>query len=117
MVVQWSPKPLTSVRFIPPPPSIKINSDTDIRVFLCINRRITDEVEFYKDEEGILAMGIMGTPTLVIDKKIYSTGRVLNAKQAKELLSKALGTCTLECCSNKNNINKFVALLKSKVTF
>ena len=51
---------------------------------------IKDEVEFYKDQDGILAMGIMSTPALVIDNKIYSMGRVLNVKQAKELLEKAM---------------------------
>lgn len=50
---------------------------------------LTDEVEFYKDDEGIMAMGIMSTPALVIDGKIYSTGRVLNVKQAKAILEKA----------------------------
>jgi hypothetical protein len=47
---------------------------------------IPDEVEFYKDPDGIMAMGIMSTPALVIDNKIYSMGRVLNVEQAKELL-------------------------------
>lgn len=61
---------------------------------------ITDEVEFYKDSEGILAMGIMSTPALVIDNKIYSTGRVLNVKQAKEILSKAMNNCTCSCGEN-----------------
>ncbi len=58
---------------------------------------IVDEVEFYKDSEGIMSMGIMSTPALVIDNKIYSTGRVLNVKQAKELLQKAMGTSTCSC--------------------
>jgi hypothetical protein len=35
---------------------------------------ITDEVEFYKDSDGIMAMGIMSTPALVIDNKIYCDG-------------------------------------------
>lgn len=59
---------------------------------------IKDEVEFYKDSEGILSMGIMSTPALVIDNKIYSTGRVLNTKQAKELLLKALDKKECSCC-------------------
>jgi hypothetical protein len=46
---------------------------------------ITDEVEFYKDSDGIMAMGIMSTPALVIDNKIYAMGRVLTVEQAKEL--------------------------------
>ncbi|HNX16671.1 MAG TPA: thioredoxin family protein [Bacilli bacterium] len=61
---------------------------------------ITDEIEFYKDSDGILAMGIMATPALVIDGRIYSIGRVLSIKQAKELLSKALGNSS--CCGEKS---------------
>lgn len=62
---------------------------------------IKDEVEFYKDSDGILAMGIMSTPALVIDGKVYSMGRVLNVKQAKELIEKAQGTKTFSCgCSS-----------------
>jgi small redox-active disulfide protein 2 len=62
---------------------------------------IKDEVEFYKDSDGILAMGIMSTPALVIDGKVYSMGRVLNVKQAKELIEKAQGIKTFSCgCSS-----------------
>lgn len=50
---------------------------------------LAEEVEFYKDSEGILSMGVMATPALVIDGKIYSIGQVLNVKQAKKLLLKA----------------------------
>lgn len=63
---------------------------------------IDDQVEFYQDADGILAMGIMSTPALVIDGKVYSMGRVLNVKQAKELLEKAQGSSTCSCgCSPK----------------
>ncbi|MFA6620578.1 MAG: thioredoxin family protein [Bacilli bacterium] len=58
---------------------------------------ITDEVEFYKDSEGIMALGIMSTPALVIDGKIYSMGRVLTAEQAKELLQKARSGSACSC--------------------
>ncbi|HMM01023.1 MAG TPA: thioredoxin family protein [Bacilli bacterium] len=51
---------------------------------------ITDEVEFYQDQEGMLAMGIISTPALVIDNRIYASGRVLNVSQAKELIAKAI---------------------------
>jgi len=51
---------------------------------------ISDDVEFYKDSEGILEMGVISTPALVVDGKIYATGRVLKTKQAKELLLKAM---------------------------
>ena len=51
---------------------------------------LNEEVEFYKDQNGILAMGIMSTPALVIDGKVYSMGRVLSVKEAKELIKKAL---------------------------
>lgn len=63
---------------------------------------INDQVEFYQDSDGILAMGIMSTPALVIDGKVYSMGRVLSVKQAKELLEKAQGSSTCSCgCSPK----------------
>ncbi len=58
---------------------------------------IEDEVEFYKDSDGILAMGIMSTPALVIDNKIYSTGRVLTVEQAKSFLEKAKLGCGCSC--------------------
>ena len=58
---------------------------------------IQDEVEFYKDSEGIAAMGIMSTPALVVDGKIYAMGRVLNVSQAKELLEKARSGKTCSC--------------------
>ena len=60
---------------------------------------LDEEVEFYKDSEGIMAMGIMSTPALVIDNKIYSMGRVINVKQAKELLEKAMKSSGCSCCS------------------
>lgn len=50
---------------------------------------LDDSVEFYKDQDGILSMGIMATPALVIDGKVYASGRVLTVVQAKELLLKA----------------------------
>ncbi len=59
---------------------------------------IIDEVEFYKDSDGILAMGIMSTPALVIDNKIYSMGRVLTVEQAKEILQKAQLNNNRSCC-------------------
>ena len=58
---------------------------------------ITDEVEFYKAAEGIMAMGIMSTPALVIDNKIYAMGRVLTVEQAKELLAKAQAGRACSC--------------------
>jgi small redox-active disulfide protein 2 len=58
---------------------------------------INDEVEFYKDTDGILAMGVMSTPALVIDGKIYSVGRVLTVEQAKELLQKAQSGAQCSC--------------------
>ena len=60
---------------------------------------ISDEVEFYKDSDGILAMGIMSTPALVIDNKVYAMGRVLTVEQAKGLLLKAQSGKT-DCCQN-----------------
>jgi small redox-active disulfide protein 2 len=58
---------------------------------------ISDEVEFYKDADGIMAMGIMSTPALVIDGKIYAMGRVLTVEQAKELLQKAQSGRACSC--------------------
>jgi small redox-active disulfide protein 2 len=58
---------------------------------------IADEVEFYKDSEGIMAMGIMSTPALVVDGKIYAMGRVLTVEQAKELLKKAQSGSVCSC--------------------
>lgn len=58
---------------------------------------LNETVEFYKDSEGILAMGIMSTPALVIDNKIYASGRVLNCKQAKELIQKAMNNIPNSC--------------------
>ena len=58
---------------------------------------INDEVEFYKDSDRIMAMGIMSTPALVIDNKIYAMGRVLTVEQAKELLQKAQSGNVCSC--------------------
>ena len=55
---------------------------------------IADPVEFYKDPDGILAMGIMSTPALLIDGKAYAMGRVLSLEEAKKLLQKALDSST-----------------------
>jgi small redox-active disulfide protein 2 len=58
---------------------------------------LSDPVEFYKDSDGIMAMGIMSTPALLIDGKIYSMGRVLSVEQAKELLLKAQSGSACSC--------------------
>lgn len=58
---------------------------------------VEEEVEFYTDSEGIMAMGVMATPALVIDGKVYSTGRVLKVKQAKQLIEKAKSANTCSC--------------------
>ena len=42
-------------------------------------------------------MGIMSTPALVIDNKIYAMGRVLTVEQAKELLQKAQSGNVCSC--------------------
>lgn len=58
---------------------------------------IADEVEFCKDADVIMGMGIMSTPALVIDGKIYALGRVLTVEQAKALLRKAQSGNACSC--------------------
>jgi small redox-active disulfide protein 2 len=58
---------------------------------------IKDEVEFYKDSDGIMAMGIMSTPALVIDGKIYAMGRILTVEQAKEFIKQAESGSSCSC--------------------
>lgn len=41
-----------------------------------------------KDQEEIMAYGVMSTPGLVIDGKVVSTGRLLTIEQAEELIIK-----------------------------
>lgn len=49
------------------------------------------EAEIIKvtDFKEIMGFGVMSTPTLVIDEKVVSVGKVLKAKQIKELIDKA----------------------------
>ena len=47
---------------------------------------IEAEIEYITDFSIIAGYGIMSTPALMIDGKVVSTGRVLNAKQIGKLL-------------------------------
>ena len=59
------------------------------------------EVEHVTDMNAIMALGVMATPGLVIDGKVYSVGRVLTISQAKEFIQKSQqGSC--ECGSGCN---------------
>ena len=49
-------------------------------------KRIEAEIEYITDFSIIAGYGIMSTPALMIDGKVVSTGRVLNAKQIGKLL-------------------------------
>ncbi len=44
------------------------------------------EVEKVTDMKDILSYGVMGTPALVIDGKVVSTGKVLSIKELKKML-------------------------------
>lgn len=48
------------------------------------------EVIHVTDMNEIMNLGVMSTPGLIINGKIMATGRMLNVKQAKELINKAL---------------------------
>ena len=50
---------------------------------------IEAEVVKVTDFKEIMGFGVMSTPTLVIDEEVVSVGKVLKAKQIKELIDKA----------------------------
>lgn len=50
---------------------------------------IEAEVVKITDFKEIMAFGVMSTPTLVIDEKVVSVGKVLKPKQIKDLIDKA----------------------------
>ena len=54
-------------------------------------------VEHVSDMDEIMNLGVMATPGLAIDGKIYSSGRALNVSQAKELIQKALNKTGCSC--------------------
>lgn len=45
-------------------------------------------VEKVTDISEIMAYGVLGTPALVIDEKVVSTGKVNSIKEIKELIKK-----------------------------
>lgn len=47
------------------------------------------EVEHVTDMNEIMALGVMATPGLVINGKVYSVGRVLTVSQAKDIIQKS----------------------------
>ena len=50
------------------------------------NKEVHAEVEYITDMEKIMEYGVMNTPTLMIDDKIVSAGKVLKAKDVEKLL-------------------------------
>lgn len=48
--------------------------------------KIKAEVEKITDIGEIMSYGVMSTPALVIDKKVVSSGRVLNSEEIKKFL-------------------------------
>lgn len=44
------------------------------------------EIEYITDMKKIVGYGIMSTPALMVDNKVVSTGRVLDAKQVEKIL-------------------------------
>lgn len=50
---------------------------------------IEAEVIKVTDFKEIMGYGVMTTPTLVIDEEVVSVGKVLKAKQIKELIDKS----------------------------
>ncbi len=44
------------------------------------------ELEKVTEIEDILSYGVMGTPALVVDGKVVSSGKLLNPKQIKKLV-------------------------------
>lgn len=51
---------------------------------------LNEEVIHVTDMNEIISLGVMATPGLIVNGKILSTGRLLNTKQAKELISKEI---------------------------
>ena len=47
---------------------------------------IDAEVEYITDMEKIMGYGVMSMPTLMIDEKVVSVGKVLKAKDVEKLL-------------------------------
>lgn len=50
------------------------------------NKEVHAEAEYITDMEKIMEYGVMSTPTLMIDDKIVSAGKVLKAKDVEKLL-------------------------------
>jgi small redox-active disulfide protein 2 len=50
---------------------------------------IDAEIIKVTDFKEIMGFGVMSTPALVIDEEVVSVGKVLKAKQIKELIHKA----------------------------
>ena len=51
-----------------------------------VNRGIDAEIEYITDMEKIMNYGVMSMRSLIIDDKIVSAGKVLNAKDVEKLL-------------------------------
>lgn len=50
------------------------------------SEKLTAEVEHITDLEEIISFGVMSTPSLVIDDKVVSSGKVLKEKEIIKLL-------------------------------
>lgn len=48
--------------------------------------KIKAEIEYSKDINELIELGVMGSPALVIDEKVVSYGRVLSSEEIKKLL-------------------------------
>ena len=63
---------------------------------------IEDVVEHVSDTEEILSLGVMSTPGLVIDGKVYSAGSPLTVEQAKAMIESAQ-TNSCSCCKDEGS--------------
>lgn len=52
----------------------------------CQTLNIDADVEYVDDRNQILEMGVMSTPAIVVNDIVYAAGRILNTKQAIEVL-------------------------------
>ena len=50
------------------------------------NAQIDAEIEYITDMEKIMRYGVMAMPTLVVDEKVVSSGKVLQEKEVLKLI-------------------------------
>ena len=51
--------------------------------------QIAADIEHVSDIERIIGYGVMGTPALVVDNKVVSTGKVLKAKELERIFGRS----------------------------